>query len=861
MNVQTPFPIWLKQRRRALDLRQEDLAERIGCSASTIRKFELGERRPSRQIAELLVVSLGVPPEERAAFISFARGQGSMPEPPGTVAVPVAAHATNLPISLTPLIGREREIEAIHRLLVPAKVRMLTLTGPPGIGKTSLSLQVAHDIVDSFRDGVYFVALAAIVEPDLVIVTIAHALGVQQKATESLLRSVQQAVGGKEILLLLDNFEQVLDASPAVLELLGACSHLKILVTSREALHVQGERQFQVPVLETADPQHLPPLDVMRDIPAVALFIERAQEVKPDFVLREQNAEAVAAICASLDGLPLAIELAAARIRLFSPQEMQARLQEEGRESRLMLLTGGPRNLPARQRTLRAAIGWSYNLLSKSEQTLFARLGVFVGGCTLAAAAAICNPQDIAKAHAESDPSKGSGREQTPVYEMQEKLESLLDKNLVKREDGVAAASERGEETEGESRFNMLELVREYSLERLRASGEEEDIRRLHAEYYLDMAEVGEHELGGIMQKLWLRKLAYEHDNIRSALRWLINTGQATLALRLSGAMRTFWQVRGHNSEGLRWLEEAIRGGTDVPAYVRAKALRSMGHLAQFQGEYGQVSEWLEESLALYRKLGDVAGILGALRTLAFSLILQGDLERAIALCKEGLALAYGPVFQVETARLLYVTGAATWYKGDFVQAEEFTMQGVALSRQQGDADMTAAGLNLLGLIAHYRGDHDGAKAFYDQSLSIARQLGFQQNVAHVYLNSGDLALLQGEPERAAPLMREGLMLFVELGDKQGITEGLEGMACLASAMKQPERAVCLFGAAAALRAAVSMPLPTFVRALYERNLAESRCQMDEEAFTKAWAEGRAMPMEQVIEYALADVVGLPRYQ
>ncbi len=873
MNVQTPFPIWLKQRRRALDLRQEDLAERIGCSASTIRKFELGERRPSRQIAELLVECLGVPPEQQPAYISFARGQGSVPEPPISAAISAPAHATNLPISLTPLIGREKEIEAIQHLLVSAKVRLLTLTGPPGIGKTSLALQVAHDVMDSFRDWVFFVSLASIVEPDLVIVTIAHSLGVLQKTTDSLLNSVQQALSGRETLLVLDNFEQVLDASPAVLELLGACPHLHILVTSREALHVHGERQFQVPVLDMADPEHLPPLDIMRHIPAVALFADRAQEVKPDFVLSEQNAGAVATICARLDGLPLAIELAAARIRLFSPQEMQARLQvpepaKEGRESRLTLLMGGPRNLPARQQTLRAAIDWSYNLLSESEQTLFARLGVFVGGCTLAAAAAICNPHDNAEPHTGGDLSTDS--KQALSFDVQEGIASLLDKNLIKREEGVVVPSELEKETEGESRFNMLELIREYSLETLilRANGEEEDIRRLHAEYYLAFAEVADVELRRANPRPWLDKLRQEHDNIRAALRWLLNSGNATLAVQLSGAMHTFWFQRGHYSEGRRWLmealaacdemnwrsQEAVPTFTPTPIIIRARALGALGGLAQQEDDHKEATEWLEESLALYREAGDKAGIAGVLRCLAFSAMNLGDQERAIALGREGLALGIDPALRFETIRLLYAIGSAALFQGDFVQAEEFIAKAVALSREEGAKEGLAAGLNALGLIAHYQGDYSRAQAFYDESLSIARQFGYQHHVHHVALNMADLALLQGDHERAAPLVTEGLRLSVELGSKSGIAEGLEGMAWLVGTTGQPERAARLFGAAEALREGANLPLPAFARAMDERSVSEVRSLMDEEVFAKGWIEGRAMSVEQVVDYALEEI-------
>ena len=419
--------------------------------------------------------------EERPAFIQFAQGRLSMDEAGHTLgktlhAPSIHAHPTNLVAPLTELIGREHELEKLNKLLLHDRARLFTLTGPPGIGKTRLSLQSGIELLEHFRDGVFFVGLATLVDPDLVLATIAQTLGVYEKSAASLLGKLQGALSNRHMLILLDNFEQVLDASPTVVDLLGACPHLKILITSREALHIYGEHQFHVPPLANADPAHLPTIEVIEKIPAVALFTERARAVDPNFLLTDQNAASVASICTRLDGLPLAIELAAAHIRLLSPQEMEVRL-----DKRLPLLTGGPRNLPARQRTLRAAIDWSYNLLTEAEQTLFARLSVFVGGCTLSAATAVCNGAISPQLTRET-------RHPAPLQiDISEGIEFLLDKNLLKREDGRGVGIE--------SQFTMLELIREYALDRLRASGEEEEIRRLHAEYYVAFVESANKEL------------------------------------------------------------------------------------------------------------------------------------------------------------------------------------------------------------------------------------------------------------------------------------------------------------------------------------------------------------------------------
>jgi len=442
-----PFNLWLKRRRKELDLTQWELAERVGCSEIAIVKLEAGERRPSRQIAELLADTFVIPLDERAAFIRYARreshpGAGTAQAPSPMSGVPSGPRTivlragpgspsptdyagldrtpwrtlhlgqTNLPSVLTPIVGRELQEEALHRLLLQKEVRLVTVTGPPGIGKTRLSIEVASDLLELFEDGVFFIGLAPIREPFGVVPSIASALKVREAGGQSPRQTLLEYVRAKKMLLVLDNFEQVLDAGTDVLALLEGCPWLKVLVTSREALHVPGEQQFPVPSLQLADPAGLPPIHTLRTIPAVRLFVELARIVNPTFALSEQNAQAVAAICARLHGLPLAIELAAARANLLSPQEMERRLVNS-----LSLLASQAQYLPPRQRTLRGAMDWSYQLLSEGEQKLFARLSVFVWGFTLPAAEAICNAQ--------RDLPGG----------VLDGIESLLDKNLLKREE------------------------------------------------------------------------------------------------------------------------------------------------------------------------------------------------------------------------------------------------------------------------------------------------------------------------------------------------------------------------------------------------------------------------------------------
>src|SRR6266516_2111363 len=470
----------------------------------------------------------------------------------------VDASPNNLPVPSTVLIGREREVATVAHLLRREDVRLLTLTGPGGIGKTRLGLQVAAELSELFTEGVYFVNLAPIRDPEFVVPTIAQTLDVKETADQTLLDHLSAFLREKRLLLLLDNFEQVVDAARQVAALLAACPKLKIVVTSRMTLHVQAEHEYAVPPLALPDPKRLPDLAALSQYEAVALFIARAQAVKPDSQLTNANASAIAEICVRLEGLPLAIELAAARIKLLPPQALLGRLGQ-----RLTVLTGGARDAPARQQTLCNTIAWSYNLLDATEQRLFRWLSVFVGGCTLEAVEAVCAFLDIS----------------TEAVWVLEGVASLIDKSFLQQK----------EQEDGEPRFVMLETLREYGLEALAASGEMESTRQAHATYYLRFSQEAEPKLPGPQQVMWLERLAQEHDNLRAALRWLVEQGESgqpesqEKALRLGTALRWFWSVRGHVVEGCHWLERALAKSDGLAVDIRGAAIDSAGMLAYAQ--------------------------------------------------------------------------------------------------------------------------------------------------------------------------------------------------------------------------------------------------------------------------------------
>ncbi len=811
-----PFGELLRHHRRSAGLSQEALAERAGLSARAISDLERGlYRAPHRDTVALLANALGFSAAQRAQLdASIVRRRG----PPPTGPSATGGRGRALPIPATPLLGRDQEVAAVIALLQRPTLRLVTLLGPGGVGKTRLAAQVATELIPAFADGVAFVALAALDDPGLVASAIAQALEVQEAGGQSLVGQLTGVLAGRRLLLALDNFEHVLAAAPLVAELLAGCPELRVLVTSRAPLRLHGEQEYLVPPLAAPDPARLPALEDIARYDAVRLFVARAQQVQPDFALTPQTAPAVAAICARLDGLPLAIELAAARARLFPPRALLRRL-----DHRLALLVGGPRDLPARHQTLRATLDWSYGLLAPTEQTLLARLAVFVGGCSLEAIAAVCNPEG--------------------TLDVLAGVEALLLQSLLRQAEGV----------DGEPRYVLLETIHEYARERLAARGETEAFSRQHLLYVLELAETAEPALQGPEQGLWLARLEQEHANVRAALTWAREQGERVLALRLAGALGRFWLVRAHLSEGRRWLEGLLalpRPEAVVSAVARAKALQGVAELAYRQGDYAESRACGEASLQVYRAAGDRAGMATTLNNLGNVATLQADYRRATTLYEETLALrrAIGDRWGIGVA--LNNLGTVAVQQGHDSQAAALYEESLALCREVGDKWGSALALDNLGEVAQRQGDYTRATELHERSLTLCRELGDHRGSASVLHNLGEVALRQGDLARARDLYRESLALRRELGDKLGVVYGLEGLAAVARAQGHAERAARLWGAAAAVRAALGAPLPPGERPGREQAVTAARAALGAAAFEEAWSAGQALSPEQAIAEA-----------
>jgi predicted ATPase/DNA-binding CsgD family transcriptional regulator len=689
-----------------------------------------------------------------------------------------------LPTPPTPLVGREHEVAKVADLLGRPHARLVTLTGPGGVGKTRLALGVAEAVTQQFADGVAFVPLGAIRDPDLVLVTIAQALGIREGGGRTLHDAVRAFLGQRALLLMLDNFEQIAQAAPVVADLLAACPELTVLATSRAPLRIAGERIYPVPPLALPDQDRLPPLEELERTEAVRLFSERARDHKPDFALTATNAAAVAEICTRLDGLPLAIELAAARVRHLLPAALLARL-----DRRLPLLTGGPLDQPARQRTLRDTIAWSYGLLTLEEQAVFRRLAVFVGGCTLEAAEAVAGDFGV------------------DVFEA---VASLVDKCLAQAEEGI----------DGEPRYLMLETIREFGLEQLAASGEKDRAHRQHADWYLAFGEWAWTALiRNPVQPRSLQTVATEHDNLRAALGWLDQAGEAEATVQLAGALVGFWHLHSHRREGRAWLQRALERGHDAAAVQRARALTGLGALEANLGDPAEALALLDQALKLWQQTGDDWG----------------------------------------SAMSHLMIGLRTQQTGDLARAEALLEVALAAFEQQGDALWSAYAHHHLGELAHQRGALDQAASQLTIALLALRDLGDRWNVADVLTSLGLLACRRGDGD-AAPCFAEAIALWQEVGSQEGLVRCIAGAALVGLANSRTGEATRLLAAAESLGAPIGFQPGPLERAAREHTARELRTLLGAARYGVLAGGGHVLTLQAAVgeaEDLLADTANL----
>lgn len=859
------FGQWVKRRRKALDLTQRGLANKVGCSVSAIHKIEVDERRPSRQIAELLAVCLEIPSAQRELFVRIARRQKGIQHLDSfsfPVAQPsVAPSKGNLPAPSTVLIGRQYEVNVLQEHLRDPACRLLTLTGPGGVGKTRLALAVAHDLQDSFQQGVYFVSLVGTTSVKFILPAIADSLGFSVSQPGEPKAQLFQYLKGKQILLLLDNFEHLLDGASQVSELLKAVPEIKILVTSREPLNLRAEWTFSVyglPVPAKLNPQH------PESNSAAALFLQRARQASLDFSPGDADLDAIQRICQLVQGLPLGLELAAAWVRTLSCQEIAREIEES-----LDFLSAPTRDAPQRHHSIRAVFDSSWQLLSPREQTVLMKLTVFRGGFTREAAVQVCDAS-------------------LPV------LSTLVGKSLVRHHP--------------DGRYDLHELVRAYANGWLIRTGGYEAVRNRHFQFFLAVVEQGRQKTSGAEQILWLDRLEQDHDNLRAALEWALQPAETTEcaaykdrpavrdALRLAGELYVFWKRRSHWAEGREWLKRALaqctcpantperllalnaaallaveqadtrtasecaqlhlelaRQGGD--AHILARAFHTLGQVHWKQKQHADARRLCEEALALFRKLDDRCSVAESLHSLGHIAINQGELEAARAYLLESLSIARDLEYKIAYVEALADLGLVAYLQRDYAMARQYLEESLSRFQEAHLLPGMESVLNRLGDLARAEGDYENADELYQESLSLYREMGDLDEIPSILHNLAYTALHRSEPQKALALFQEALSIQDAMGNHAGIAECLMGIASVLTSSGQHERAARLLGAAEAVRVNAGASMWPADALEYDCMLSYLRAALDEETFAAAWSAGQVLSLEKAVADANTSVL------